>query len=153
MDTPVSNTISNTYINEQSQQHQKLANQIKQATVAIEFAHKHLQENLPLDESTSVIRQVVQSSALLPVLLSQQLRMIEVLEEKFGVRVASTCGEEIEEIADVAKRIQATMENVGTNRTTADVAEQNNFARSIFESTSRLNILQQRIAGKMMKVK
>lgn len=144
---------ANIYTGYQQQPHHKLASQIVQATVAIKHAQKQLQESISDNENNKLIRQVVQSSALLPMLFTQHLQMIESLEQKFGERFASNCREEIEEIANVAKRIQTAMESVGTIANCVDLAEQNEFAKSIYESTSRLNILQQRIAGKMMKVK
>jgi enoyl-[acyl-carrier-protein] reductase (NADH) len=153
MDISASSAIANTYTGYQQQPHHKLASRIVQATVAIKYAQKHLQESIIDNENNKLIKQVIQSSALLPMLFTQHLQMIETLEQKFGMRFASNCRVEIEEIANVAERIQASMESLKTIANCVDVAEQNDFAKSIFESTARLNILQQRIAGKMMKVK
>ena len=153
MDISGSYAATNIYTGYQQQPHHKLASQIVKATVAIKHAQKQLQESISDNENNKLIRQVIQSSALLPMLFTQHLQMIESLEQRFGVRFASNCREEIEEIANVAERIQTAMENVDTIANCVDVTEQNVFAKTIFESTSRLNILQQRIAGKMMKVK
>ncbi len=153
MDISGSYATTNIYTGYQQQPHHKLASQIVKATVAIKYAHKQLQESISDNENNKLIRQVIQSSALLPMLFTQHLQMIESLEQKFGVRFASNCREEIEEIASVAERIQIAMEGVDTIANCVDVTEQNVFAKTIFESTSRLNILQQRIAGKMMNVK
>ncbi len=137
----------------QGQSLSELKDQIKRATIAIEQAHKLLHESASSQNSDTVIYQVVQHSAMLPSILAQQLRMIEGLEHKFCDQFASNCREEIEEIANTAKLIHSSMENANTSRNRMDVPAQNDFAKVIFESTSRLNILQQRIAGKMMKVK
>ena len=153
MDISGSYAGTNIYTGYQPQPHHGLASQIVKSTVAIKHAQKHLQESIIDNENNKLIRQVVQSSALLPMLFTQHLQMIESLEQKFGVRFASNCRDEIAEIANVAERIQNAMESVKTIANCVDLAEQNEFAKVIFEGTSRLNILQQRIAGKMMKVK
>ena len=153
MDISGSIAITNAYTGYQQQPHHELASQIVKSTVAIQRTHRHLQDSISDDENNTLINQVIQNSALLPSLFTQQLRMIETLEQKFGDQFASNCREEIAEIASVAKHIQSSMESVKVNSGSVDATAQNDFARSIFESTSRLNVMQQRIAGKMMKVK
>lgn len=153
MDTTESQTNTEIDTDFPQQQLGQFKSRIQQALVAIEHAHQHLQDSLALDDSDTVIEQVVQHSAKLPAILAQQLRMIEGLEHKFCDRFSSNCRDEIEEIANVAELIRSSMENASENGNSMETLAQNDFAKVIFESTARLNILQQRIAGKMMKIR
>jgi hypothetical protein len=78
--------------------------------------------------------------------LSQQVRMLESLEQKFGQAFTSTCGDEIQDLLNVAKQIQRTMEGAAANATV-------DASQELFSAIPRLNLLQQRISGKMMKIK
>ncbi len=153
MDISGAYATAGTYTGYQQQPHHQLASQIVQATVAIKHAHKRLQESISDSQNNILIRQVMQSSALLPTLFTQNLKMIETLEQNFGDQFAANCSDEIKEIANVAKCIQAAMESVSTIGACVDLSEQKEFAKSICDNTARLNLMQQRIAGKMMKVK
>ncbi len=153
MDISGAYAAASAYAGYQPQPHHQLASQIVQATVAIQRAHKQLNLSISDSENNNLIRQVLQSSALLPTLFTQQLRTIETLEQKFGDQLAANCSEEIKEIANIAKCIQTTMESISTIGACVDLADQKVFAKSICDNTARLNVMQQRIAGKMMKVR
>ncbi len=130
----------------------EVVDQVRQAIVAIEQSHKQLQDNVHDGNGEALLRQVAQSSAVLPVLLNNQLRMIESLEQQFLEQFTSHCPDEIQEIGRVAQLVRSAMESASAN-IGMDTAEQSRIAQCVFGSTSRLNILQQRIAGKMMKIK
>ncbi|HIN67024.1 MAG TPA: hypothetical protein EYM95_20475 [Candidatus Obscuribacterales bacterium] len=133
--------------------HRGVVEQIKDAAAGIENAHKQLMaipsdsSSLPLiDANESAKLQIVQQTSMVPVILSQQVRMLESLEQKFGQAFTSTCGDEIQDLLNVAKQIQRTMEGAAANATV-------DASQELFSAIPRLNLLQQRISGKMMKIK
>lgn len=72
-------------------------------------------------------------------LFENQLSMLEKLQNNMGNAVFDLCSEEIKEIVELANNCRTSIET--------------NTFESLNEITIRLNILQQRIAGKVMKIK
>lgn len=121
-----------------------LVEQVRHAAIGIEKAHEKLKASLSVDNTDPVKQLVVQQTSMVPVILNQQIKLLDSLETKFADAFTSACHAEIEEIATVAKHIQQTIDAVVVNA-------QPEAANNLFQSITRLNLLQQRISGKMMK--
>ena len=120
--------------------------QVKALASGIEYAHKKLTASLGDEHGDSRKHQIARQTSMVPVILLQLVRMLENLVQKFGVVFITTCSSEIQEILAVAAQIQRVMENSAAGDETDDVQD-------MFSAIARLNLLQQRISGKMMKVK
>lgn len=121
-----------------------LVDQMRHAAMGIEKAHEKLKTSLSVDNTDSVKQLVMQQTSMVPVILNQQIKLLDSLEKKFADVFTSACQSEIEEIATVAKHIQHTIDTVVINA-------QPESANNLFQAITRLNLLQQRISGKMMK--
>jgi hypothetical protein len=121
-----------------------LIEQVRHAAMGIENAHEKLKASLSVDNTDEMKQLVVQQTSMVPVILNQQIKLLDSLETKFADAFTSACQAEIEEIATVAKHIQQTIDAVVVNA-------QPEAANNLCQSITRLNLLQQRISGKMMK--
>ena len=130
-----------------------LISDITRAIKGIEEAFKHLAENAPADDGMNAMIQALQHCSVLPVMLAQQLRAIEGLEQKFGEQFRSMCREEVEEIASLTTFIQDWLATIVSGAPALSLGTQRLLLDKFFKDTARLNLLQQRISGKMMKVK
>lgn len=126
---------------------------INQAIKGIEDAYRQLLVDATDDIDRIALMQALQQCAGLPSILKQQLRMIEGLEKKFAEQFGSKCGDEIEEMVLLSTRIREALDNAVSGKEALDQAAQAHLVENLFRGTSRLNLLQQRISGKMMKVK
>lgn len=125
---------------------QEIVEQVKALASGIEYAHKKLTASLGDEQGVSKKHQIARQTSMVPVILLQLSRMLENLVQKFGEVFIMTCSDEIQEILAVAARIQRVLENSAAGDESDDVQD-------MFSSIARLNLLQQRISGKMMKVK
>lgn len=121
-----------------------LLEQVRHAAMGIEKAHERLKTSLSVDNTDEMKQLVVQQTSMVPTILNQQIKLLDSLETKFADVFTSACQAEIEEIATVAKHIQQTIDDVVVNA-------QPEAANNLCQSITRLNLLQQRISGKMMK--
>jgi Mg2+ and Co2+ transporter CorA len=125
--------------------------EIQNAANEIQRLHKN--SHLNSEDSNVVIHQISQQISFFPTLLSQQIRLIANLEKQFGEAFYEKCADEVREIAETAKNVQTSIENLTGELelecSDAHIACAENLTKVIL----RLNILQQRIAGKMMKSK
>ncbi len=135
------------------QSYPAIISDITQAVKGIEETFKHLSEKPPADHGMIAMIQALQHCSVLPVMLGQQLRTIEGLEQKFGEQFRSMCREEIEEIASLTTFIQDWLANIVSGTPALSLSTQRVLLDKFFKDTARLNLLQQRISGKMMKVK
>lgn len=125
---------------------QEIVEQVKALAAGIEYAHKTLTASLGDEQGDSRKHQIARQTSMVPVILLQLVRMLENLVQKFGDVFITTCNSEIQEILAVAAQIQRVLENSAANAEADDVQD-------MFSAIARLNLLQQRISGKMMKVK
>jgi hypothetical protein len=79
--------------------------------------------------------------------------MLEQLQVKYGLQLRAKCSEDIQEILSVANQIQASLNRAVTFGANADPMLLNELAASAFAGATRLNLMQQRISGKMRKVR
>lgn len=97
----------------------------------------------------SDLRQVMHQAKLSIELLEQQVRMTQSLYQRYGSQCEKNVNGELEQIIDLAKQLQALMET----RASAIRSDDKDFAAAIYSLAPKLNLLQQRIAGKMMKIR
>lgn len=128
----------------------KIVDEIKSATKNIEELNGRLRVLNPA-ESDMVSRQISQQVSFFPMFLSQQIIMIADLEKQYGDEFQSKCFDEVKEIAETAKNVQATTESALSCVESSESSRQIECADALFKGTSRLNILQQRITAKMMR--
>lgn len=121
-----------------------LVDQVRHAAAGIETAHEKLKASISVNNNDAVKHLVVQQTSMVPVILAQQIKLLDSLEKKFADVFTSACHAEIEEIATVSKHVQQTMEAIAIN-------VQPQASNDLFQAITRLNLLQQRISGKMMK--
>lgn len=76
-------------------------------------------------------------------LFINQFNTLTRLESKYGDALFQTCQNEIEELIAICSDCSSTYKTVNTTE----------FANKVRENSVRLNILQQRIAGKVFKIK
>lgn len=126
--------------------------EIKSTTKSIEELNSRMR-TLEQGETDQVSRQISQQVSFFPMFLSQQIKMIADLEKQFGEEFQSKCLDEVKEIAETAKNVQATTESALTCVQSSESSKQIECADALFKGTSRLNILQQRITAKMMRCK
>ena len=126
---------------------------INQAVKGIEDAYQQLLAGATDDSDRIALVHALHQCAALPSMLKQQLRMIEGLGKQFPEQFSSKCGDEVEEMSVLSKGIRKSLESAVSSKEALDQAAQVHLVESLFKDTSRLNLLQQRISGKMMKVK
>ncbi|MDZ4835286.1 MAG: hypothetical protein SGJ27_16030 [Candidatus Melainabacteria bacterium] len=129
----------------------EILDEIKISATNIETLGKRMQEQ-PDANASSLHGHMAQQISFFPMFLNQQIKMITELDKNFGDEFQGKCIEEVKEIADTAKAVEAAAE-VAINSVESDEFEQMERVQVLFKATSKLNILQQRIAGKMMKSK
>jgi hypothetical protein len=103
-------------------------------------------------ESNMVLRQIAQQISFFPSFLSQQIKHIIELEKQFGEEFQNNCHEEVREIAETACDVRKSIEKLFEIENSEPNDAQIQCAQSLMNGMSRLNRLQQRIAGKMMKI-
>lgn len=126
-----------------------IVDEIKTASKSIAELNGRMR-SMQTSEPDMVSRQISQQVSFFPMFLSQQIKMISDLEKQFGAEFQSKCLDEVREIAETAKNVQATTESA---LAVVESSRQIEFADALFKGTSRLNILQQRITAKMMRCK
>ncbi len=103
-------------------------------------------------ESNLVLRQITQQISFFPSFLSQQIKYIVELERQFGEEFQNKCHEEVREIAETACDVRKSIEKLFEIENSEPNDAQIQCAQGLMNGMSRLNRLQQRIAGKMMKI-
>jgi len=126
--------------------------QIKQISTSIELKQKQLHDRFA-DDNDQLVQQIIQQTRALSALLTQQVQMLEQLQVKYGLQLRAKCSEDIQEILSVANQIQASLNRAVTFGANADPMLLNELAASAFAGATRLNLMQQRISGKMRKVR
>lgn len=124
----------------------KIVELVQAAAERIEDAHARLKASLGKQPEDPLKLLIVQQTSMVPAILFQQNRMIVTLEQRYGKAFQSVCDSEIKDIVNIAQNIQLTIENCMACATPE-------AAQALIGDISRLNILQQRISGKMMKVR
>lgn len=81
-------------------------------------------------------------------LLSNLQKMLERLQDNMGNIVFDTCRDEIQEIRELEQNCESLIQN-----SSSEPLENTDALAIARENTIRLNILQQRIAGKVLKMK
>lgn len=102
-----------------------------------------------LQPESDFLRQVIHQANLSIELLEQQLRMTQSLYQRYGSQCQKNVGSEVDQIKEIAKQLQSLLQA----RASANFSDEQQFAAAVFSLAPKLNILQQRIAGKMMKVR
>ena len=103
-------------------------------------------------ESNMVLRQIAKQISFFPSFLSQQIKHIIELENQFGDEFQTKCHDEVREIAATARDVRRSIEKLFEIENSEPNEAQIQCAQSLMNGMSRLNRLQQRIAGKMMKI-
>ena len=124
----------------------EMVEQVKARASEIEQAYEKLIASLGEESVDSTGYQIARQTSMVPAILQQLVRMMDNLQQRFGDVFTTTCSGEIEDILAVAGQIRQTIENSATGAGVDDWQD-------LFSAIARLNLLQQRISGKMMKVK
>lgn len=125
---------------------------IKQVSNSIELKQRQLHDRF-VDDNDALVQQIIQQTRALSALLAQQVQMLEQLQQKYGIQLRSKCNEDIQEILCVANQIQASLNRAVTFGANADPMLLNDLAANAFAGATRLNLMQQRISGKMRKAR
>lgn len=87
-------------------------------------------------------------------LLSNQLNILERLQLNLGNAIFDTCNDEINEVIELAAGCASLTQKVSLKETDNNETDKIEFSLSKYrESAIKLNLLQQRIAAKVMKIK
>lgn len=130
----------------------EVAKSLQSTLAEIEALTKQIQSLLGQHAENQLVQQVGQQLCMLPMLLNQQHQMLIRLEAKYGEQFMDKCRGEVEGILGMAKEIQELMGMAKPTLNSNDDEAKSQFAGKTFSCTTKLNLLQQRISGKMMKV-
>jgi len=126
--------------------------QIRQASASMEMLQKNLEERFANSEDV-LVQQIVQQTSAISGLLSKQSQMLESWQKKFGGTLEAKCSSDMKEIEMLAEQINTSMKNTLDGNDSSDAIALNDLAAKAFSGATRLNLMQQRISGKMRKVR